>query len=29
MPKKKQLTELAKQIADHQANLTRLGEAWG
>lgn len=29
MPKKKLLAELAKQIADHQANLTRLGEAWG
>lgn len=29
MPQKKQLDELAKTIADHQANLTRLSEAWG
>ena len=27
--KKKSLTELAAVIAEHQANLTRLGEAWG
>lgn len=29
MAGKKTLAELAKVIADHQANLSRLGEAWG
>lgn len=29
MAAKKTLAELAKVIADHQANLSRLGEAWG
>ena len=29
MADKRQLAGLAKQIATHQANLTRLSEAWG
>lgn len=29
MPQKKSLNELAQVIADHQASLSRLGEAWG
>lgn len=29
MPEKKPLQDLAKIIADHQANLTKLSEAWG
>lgn len=29
MPKKRELQELALTIAEHQANLTKLGERWG
>lgn len=29
MPRRSELKELALEIADHQANLVRLGEAWG